>query len=115
MSTTPRSTRAFEDWASLARDDPEAFEQERHQVLERAILEAPDRLRHRLRCLQWKLDRIRETAATPLAASMRMHQLLWVNVTGPRGLLALLQGGDNPESSEKSPGSCSNVLDFRRK
>jgi hypothetical protein len=114
MATTHHPRLAFDGWASLAREDPQAFEQQRLHVLEQAILEAPERLQQRLRCLQWKLDRIRETAATPLAASIRMQQLLWDNVTGPRGLLASLQGGENPGSSEKPPAISAKILDFRR-
>ncbi len=104
----------FDAWARLAREDPRSFEQQRNLLLEQAILDAPERLRQRLRGLQWKLDRIRDTSATPLAASIRMHQLLWDSVSGPQGLLARLQFLENPASGGKTGRSSAKILKFQR-
>jgi hypothetical protein len=104
----------FDAWARLAREDPQAFEQQRNELLERAILDAPERLRQRLRGLQWKLDRIRTTSATPLAASIRMQQLLWDSVTGPNGLLTRLRSIENTPTSGKTCRSSSNIVKFPR-
>ncbi len=104
----------FDAWASLAQENPQAFEQKRIRVLEQAMLEAPLRLQHRLRCLQWKLDRIRETSANPLAASIRMQQLLWDSLTGSQGLLARLQGVENPALVAGAGGPTAKILEFPR-
>jgi Protein of unknown function (DUF3135) len=104
----------FDAWARLAREDPQAFEQQRNELLEQAILDAPARLRQRLRGLQWKLDRIRATSATPLAASIRMQQLLWDSVTGPQGLLARLRCIENPPTAGKTSQVSANILKFPR-
>ena len=106
---------AFDSWASLARENPQAFEEKRVLVLEQAIRDAPERVRPRLRGLQWKLDRIRETSATPLAASLRMHRLLWEYVTGPGGLLARLQALDDPATAAGFGEKSAKILDFHRK
>jgi len=81
----------FDAWAKLASDDPQAFEKKRTRAVEQLIKQAPARTRQRLRCLQWKLDQIRRTAPTPLAASIRMNQLLWKSLAGSDGLLDRLQ------------------------
>lgn len=110
----PRPRIEFDAWVSLARDNPQAFEQKRIHALNQAILEAPQRLQHRLRCLQWKLDRIRETSATPLAAGVRMQQLLWDSLTGPQGLLARLRGVENPALVGRAGYPTAKILEFPR-
>lgn len=96
----------FDEWASLAANDPTAFETQRYRVIEAAIQQAPARNRQRLRCLQWKLDRIRTAAHTPMAACLRMNRMLWEAVTGDTGLLACLQyatgGGDHPHTRREA-------------
>ena len=86
-STTPQN---FDEWVHLARSDPQAFEAQRIQVIDRAILKAPAHKQQRLRCMQWKLDQIRKTSRTPLVACLRMNRMLWESVAGEQGLLACL-------------------------
>jgi hypothetical protein len=104
----------FDSWANLARENPQAFEEQRFLVLDQAIREAPARVRPRLRGLQWQLDRIRDTSASPLAASLRMQRLLWEYVTGPGGLLARLQALDDPARAHPRGGTSATILEFRR-
>lgn len=99
----------FDGWARLARDDPQAFEIKRAFVLECAIDAAPERSHHTLRRLQWKLDRIRETSATPLAACIRMQDLMWESVVGRDGLVDRLQLLPGSE-----PGGTARILTFPR-
>jgi len=48
--------------------------------------------------LQWRVDRIRDRAGTPLGACVRLSGLLWNQVLGPDGLIERLQelSGDRP-------------------
>jgi hypothetical protein len=107
----------FDAWAKLFIDDPQAFEEQRIQAIERLIRQAPAHKRQRLRCLQWKLDQIRRTAANPLAASLRMNQLLWESLAGPDGLLDRLQQpgtarqGRRPARVVPFPAGLSHALD----
>ena len=85
----------FDDWASLALRDPEAFEARRAELIEEFLSEQPEERRMRLRRLQWRIDRERERSGTPLAACIRISRMMWDSVTGQRGLvqsLAALQG-----------------------
>lgn len=102
----------FDSWASLAANDPQAFEEKRVIAIQSAIDAAPARSRERLERLQWKLDRIRETSATPLAACVRMQELMWESLIGPEGLVERLN-----QLPEEEPGlqrNTARVLVFPR-
>lgn len=100
----------FETWSDLANTDPENFEAQRARAIEEVIDRAPPRLQGRLRRLQWKLDQIRRTAATPMAACIRMNHMMWDRVTGPGGLLETLVEGKSEAIAPKPPAK---VLPFR--
>ena len=57
----------FEHWAYLAQHDPATFEQLRSRMLDDCIASAAASHQQRLRCLQWRIDRIREKASNPLS------------------------------------------------
>lgn len=81
----------FDAWARLFVEDPQTFEIQRTHAIEQLIRQAPCHKQHRLRCLQWKLDQIRATAPSPLAASLRMNRLLWDSLAGQGGLIERLR------------------------
>lgn len=63
--------------ARLAREDPEALEALRRELIERYIAGAPEGIQLRLRQLQFRIDGIRKTSSSPLVASQRIHALMW--------------------------------------
>ena len=63
--------------AQLAREDPQAFEVLRGELIENAILRAPERMHLHLRQLQFRVDGIRRLARTPLGALLKMQALMW--------------------------------------
>ena len=108
----------FDAWTTLARQDPQAFEKKRSRVIEAAILGAPAKQQPQLRRTQWKLDQIRRSSATPLAACLRMQRMLWQRIEGENGLLDCLQqpaavirrrsqarAGEWPSITQSSPTS----------
>lgn len=109
----------FETWARLAQEDPEAFEQRRLEAIAEVIDSAPEQSRERLRCLQWRIDQERRLARTPLAACMRISQMMWRSVLGDGGLqqrLGELQRafGVEPEQPSPAPRERADVLLFAR-
>jgi hypothetical protein len=92
----------FDAWVELARQDPQAFEEKRKNIIEAAIQGAPEQKQQRLRCLQWKLDKIRETSRTPMMACLQINRLLWENVTGEHGLLNSLQHLQRSETGSQN-------------
>ncbi|MGB5261718.1 MAG: DUF3135 domain-containing protein [Gammaproteobacteria bacterium] len=101
----------FDKWAKLAHTDPLAFELERKNILEAVISEAPARNQAQLRRIQWKLDRIRDITPTPLAACVRMQEMMWESVLGSDGLLARLR---QLPTTEVTPPAKAEILYFRR-
>ena len=104
----------FDEWSRLARQDPAAFERRRQATLDALITSAPDGLRHRLEGLQWQLDRVRERSGTPLAACIRMQDMMWSTVLGEGGLLEALNrlasGGPPPP-----PARSAEIVPLRRR
>lgn len=80
----------FDEWARLARADPTTFNHRRREAVEEIIRAAPAERRPRLRSLQWRLDRLRQTASSPLSACVRIYDLMWESFSGEHGLAASL-------------------------
>lgn len=111
MQQAHHSTFDFDRWSELASRDPEGFEARRTQAIEAAIRQAPARTQARLRRLQWKLDQVRRTSGTPLAACIRMHNMMWDSVYGRGGLLESL----NRDPRRGLPTQPDNVVNFARR
>lgn len=86
----------FDEWRSLARRDPEGFESARRRVLDALIAQAPEKRRRRLQAIQWRVDRVRERSANPLAACISLSDMMWESFAGENGLLDALRGGPGP-------------------
>ena len=67
----------FDEWLELSKRDPESFESRRLESIEEFINSVPEDKQHRLRCLQWKIDRVREKMPTPLAACVAISDMMW--------------------------------------
>lgn len=80
----------FDSWARLAKQDPDAFETRRREVIARAIDNAPDDSRRRLQGLQFQVDMERRRARTPMAACLRISSMMWHSLVGARGLQSSL-------------------------
>lgn len=76
-----------EEWAELARVDPEEFERCRRAAIEALIARAPAHLERRLRGLQWQIDCEREKAGSPLAACLRINNMMWDFFYADRGFV----------------------------
>lgn len=80
----------FDEWAALAKTDPEAFAQRRAAAVEDLIASAPLERQHRLRCLQWCIDMERQRCSNPMHACIHFFNKMWDSVYGERGLLNAL-------------------------
>jgi len=82
----------FDELAALAARDPEGFERRRQALIEAALAEVPEAdRRERLRRLQWRIDQVRRTAGTPMAACLRISKMMWESLVGEGGLLEALE------------------------
>lgn len=93
----------FDYWTTLANQDPDAFEELRLAVIDELISEAPKQLQQRLRCLQWRIDQERDRAQNPLAACIRISNMMWEKVLGKNGFLESLQSVTDSPSLVTEP------------
>jgi len=75
-------------------------------------MKAPADKQQRLRCLQWKLDQIRDLASTPMAACLQINRLLWEHIVSERGLLHCLQRLQSGERPGDSDSATAKILQF---
>jgi hypothetical protein len=102
----------FEEWARLARENPEEFESRRTAAIESFIANAPAERVPRLRGLQFRLDAERRKARTPLGAAVRMQALMREQVERLR--TALNELASRPASGRpRTEAGYGKVLPFR--
>ena len=63
--------------ARLARDDPQAYEALRCQVIESFIDSAPTRMQPRLRGIQFRVDCLRRQSRSALGVTVKVYTLMW--------------------------------------
>lgn len=76
----------FDEWAALARTDPQAFEARRLALIEDYLRQFPSPEQQRLRGLQFRIDMERRRARTPMAGCLRLSAMMWDSLLGNRGL-----------------------------
>ena len=67
----------FTSRSRLAKSDPQAFEALRSKDIEELINSASKEQQHRLRCLQWRIDKVREKTKTPMGACIAISEMMW--------------------------------------
>lgn len=107
VDTPPRENPDHETLARLAREDPEAFERLRRDLLDGLIDRAPDHLKPRLLGLQFRVDQVRQLAHTPLNATIRISELMW------KSFLSLSDELSGRAIHKDEPASA-RIIDFRR-
>ena len=71
----------FDHWMKLAKDDPEAFEKQREAAIDGYISNVPGTVqRDRLQRLQWRVNKEREMAKSPMDAAIRIYDMMWESV-----------------------------------
>ncbi len=76
----------FDEWARLARTEPDTFERRRRAEVEAFISAQAGARRERLRRLQWRIDRERERSPNAMAACVRLSNMMWDRFAGAGGL-----------------------------
>ena len=107
----------FDQWVALAVADMAAFEARREAMIESIIASSPAYLQPRLRGLQFRVDMERRRSKTPLAACMRISEMMWDMVLGENGLKASLEVLENALSGKETAvqeKTQATVLSFER-
>lgn len=106
----------FAAWKELAATSPADFEARRAEAIAAFLDALPSDRRERLERFQWRLDRERDRARTPLEACVRFSEMLSEQVWGDGGLaqrfeeLAAVARGETPPPALGRPPAT--VLDF---
>jgi hypothetical protein len=112
--TRPTEPRAplvdFDHWSFLAKTDPDAFEARRVELIDELIEGLPPQRRHRMRCLQWKIDQVRHRAANPMAACIKINEMMWESLLGTGGLRDIME---NLSQGNFDPPPKARVLELR--
>lgn len=115
MQPDPSASFDFDAWATLAREDADAFERRRQELLERFIAQAPEHLQDRLRRLQWRIDAERRRYKHPLKSCMALHAMMWESLYGSGGLLEALNSLREPLlGGPQKPSRSGHILPFHR-
>jgi hypothetical protein len=102
----------FSEWSDLAAKDPKAFEKRREQTIEAAILAMPGAKQQRIRALQWRIDQERKRSKSPMAACIRLSNMMWENLLGENGLLDNLRYVDHDKIRQPVRKTSANILEF---
>lgn len=95
----------FSYWMELALNDPEQFESERSEAIDKVIEDAPAEMRVRLKRLQWRVDKARERAASPMAATLEISKMMWDSFHTLRGCYQELFNEVSPGGRSLKGGS----------
>lgn len=77
----------FDTLKAMAEQDPEGLENLRQQHVNALIDQAPEPMRRRLRGLQFQIDAQRQIHTTPLAACIKLSQMMYESFSELRYLL----------------------------
>jgi len=106
----------FDAWASLAKEDPEAFENKRKQMLQDVIDNAEPEIKRRMQGLQWQVDQIRSTSANPMASCLKISQMMWDKTIGEGGLVEHMEQLSDPMHNQnklRPPKESAIIMDLK--
>lgn len=70
----------FDEWMTLAKNDPEKFEEKRRRRIESFFNNVPEDKQQRLKGLQWQIDQTRKLAGSPMASCIAISNMMWDSV-----------------------------------
>ncbi len=81
MNSEPGHITSFQDkasdWAQLARQDPQAFETMRTELLNEFIQNSPANQQRKLQGMQWKIELVRQRTNSPAEALAEITGMMW--------------------------------------
>ncbi len=114
MSETAQAKyRDFDVWMKLARNNPEQFEELRHEAIEDFIASVPEERKIHLRRLQWRIDRVRERAANPMAATIAISRMMWDSFYDLRDQYELMFSKQSINQELAGKSESAHILPFR--
>ena len=117
----PLDLPSHDELAQLARNDPQAFENLRSELIASFIEHAPPRHKTRLSGIQFRVDCERRLSRSPLGSTVRVYKLMWESFLSLNGnWQALVRAKEEFESPADAapaplcePLPSARILDFR--
>ena len=107
----------FDEWAKLAKENPDAFENKRQQMIQDVIDTSSPKIRCRMQGLQWQIDQIRATSTNPMASCLKISQMMWDKTIGEDGLVDHLQqltdASHNRDTSSNQIKQSAMIIDLK--
>lgn len=117
MSTAPKELPSHEVLSQLARDDPDAYEALRREMIDSFIDSAPPRLTPRLKGLQFRIDGIRRLSKSGLGSTIKIYEMMWQSFLGLNGtwqeMVRVKAGQASPSPAGYAQISNAQILQFR--
>jgi hypothetical protein len=90
----------FDEWNTLYKKDPEAFEKKRLECLNQCIMDAPLKYQKRLNGLMFHVNAIRQLEKNPMQTCIKMSSMMMQSLNDMRDFLnelhALMDGKKQP-------------------
>lgn len=102
----------FDEWVRLAKDDPDAYENKRTEMIQEVIDSTSPEVKRRMQGLQWQIDQIRSTSTNPMSSCLKISQMMWDKVIGEDGLVDHMRQLSDPDQILK-PKKLATVIDIR--
>ncbi len=103
----------FDEWMQLAKNNPQQFERRRQAMIDKLIRSRALETQRRLRGLQFRIDLERKRCRTPLAACVRLNEMLMDQFSNQ---LAPILTGELPTPAVQEPSSAdgpARILPFK--
>lgn len=117
MSSPPRDFPSHEVLSKLARDDPDAYEVLRREMIDSLIDNAPPHLVPRLKGLQFRIDGIRRLSKSGLGSTLKIYEMMWqsfLNLNeGWQDLVRMKAGQAAISPDSHAPVASARILHFR--
>jgi len=106
----------FDEWASLHKNDPEAFEEKRIEWLTACIINAPQKYQKRLNGLMFHINSIRRLEKNPLQTCLKISAMMMDSLNDMRVFLSDLNSTISSETqTEIKKQQSAKILHFVQK
>ena len=105
----------FDEWATLHKNDPEAFEEKRIEWLTTCVVEAPKKYKKRLNGLMFHINSIRSIEKNPMQTCLKVSTMMMDSLNDMRTFLSDLNStiSDNSEFVQ-AENTSADILQFVR-
>ncbi len=104
----------FATLEQLAKVNPHEFELKRDELINEFIQQLPEKYKKRLGCFQWRINCVRDSAKTPLAACIKISKMMFGSVgqLNRQARLIQLKLAGEDVSFQAADNSTAKILDL---